>query len=252
MNQTQLVERINQKLAIDTVPDHYCPNGLQVEGDGRLVKKVALAVSIGLEVIEQANHWGAELLVTHHGLFWKHQSQTVTGPMAKKLKALLGTGLASASYHLPLDFHPELGNNIQLAKLLGLTEIRFLAPKGEINSMVMGRPAQSTIEALGAQSEALLGAKPLVLNFGPQKIERLVICSGGAQSGFVPAIALGAQAYLTGEASEYVFGEAKENGVHYLAAGHYKTERLGILALGDWLAQEFKLDCRFFEVENPI
>lgn len=252
MNQTQLVERINQKLAIDSIPDHYCPNGLQVEGDGREVQRVALAVSIGLGVIEQALLWGADLVVTHHGLFWSHQGQTVTGPLAKRLKALLGAGLASASYHLPLDFHPELGNNIQLAKLLGLTEIQFLAPKGEINSMVMGRPAQASIEALGELVEAKLGAKPLVLPFGPQKIERLVICSGGAQSGFVPAIALGAQAYLTGEASEYVYGEAKENGAHYLAAGHYKTERVGILALGDWLTREFRLECRFFEVENPI
>ncbi|OGG94750.1 MAG: Nif3-like dinuclear metal center hexameric protein [Candidatus Lambdaproteobacteria bacterium RIFOXYD12_FULL_49_8] len=251
MKQIEVIEALDQKLEIERFAD-YGPNGLQVEGDGREVKQVALGVSLSLELIEVAAQNRADLIITHHGILWDGQDPRIQGPFAKKLKLLLANGMAAASYHLPLDFHPELGNNIGLARLLGLEEIEFILPKADYHIGVMGRPRQGGIEKLSSQIEKALGRTPQVLAFGPQVIKRLAIVSGGAQKSFIKVVQAGADAFLTGEASEQNYAEAQELGAHYIAAGHYATERLGILALENWLEEELGLDCLMIESENPL
>jgi dinuclear metal center YbgI/SA1388 family protein len=231
----------------------YGPNGLQVPGTPE-VASIATAVSAHRESIETAVESGADLLLTHHGLFWDFHPRSLSGQMAARLKLALGSELSVAGYHLPLDAHPEIGNNVLLCRQFGFE------PEPAAIGLVKGRG----IGAIGRREPALpaselfdlveseLGRAPLVFADGPQEIGSIGIVSGSASSEIHTAIDLGLDAFLTGEPSEHVMADAREGAINFIAAGHYATEVCGIRRLGEIVAGRFDLTHTFVDVPNPI
>ena len=236
-----------------SVFDDYGPNGLQVPGRAE-VGRVATGVSAQRDLIERASAAGAELLLTHHGLFWDFLPRALTEQMAARLSAALGTGLSVAGYHLPLDAHRGIGNNALLCAGLGFepdprpfAEVKG-RPIGVIGRHTEGVPAADLV----ARVESLLGRVPLVFDAGPGTIREIGIVSGAGASGLHEAIRLGLDAFLTGEPAEHAMADAREGGVHFLAAGHYATETLGIRRLGELVAERFGVEHEFIDIPNPV
>lgn len=227
----------------------YCPNGIQVEGRPD-VRRIATAVTASQQVIEEAIAWGADAILVHHGYFWRNEDACIVGVKKKRIAHLLKADVSLLAYHLPLDAHAELGNNAQLGRLLGLVEQgRF----GEQNIACAGALARpQTLSQFASQAALSLQRTPQVIGEGDKVIRRVAWCSGGAQGYFESAIALGVDAFLTGEISEQNYHLANETGVAFIAAGHHATERLGIMALGVHLAEQFDLEHHFFDQNNPI
>jgi len=229
----------------------YGPNGLQVEGReqvGRLVSGVTASRAL----IERAVAAGADAIFVHHGLFWRGQDGRVTGWMKQRLKLLLAHDINLFAYHLPLDAHPELGNNAQLGQRLGLrADARF----GEQELGFLGQPADggafADAGALAAHVQQALGRQVTCVPGAPGPLRRIAWCTGGAQSYFEAAIAAGAQAFLTGEISEPQAHYARESGVAFLACGHHATERYGAPAVAAHVARELGLEHQFIDVDNP-
>ncbi|HQC99670.1 MAG TPA: Nif3-like dinuclear metal center hexameric protein [Aquabacterium sp.] len=234
-------------LAVDRFKD-YGPNGLQVEGRAE-VRRLVSGVTASLALIEAAVADGADAILVHHGLFWRGQSGCITGWMRQRVALLLAHGINLFAYHLPLDAHPDLGNNAQLGARLGLrADARFGDQDlGCIGAAGAGLDALS----LAQQVQAALGRAPVLLPGDGRPLKRIAWCTGGAQGFFEAAIAAGADAYLTGELSEPQAHIARETGVAFLACGHHATERYGAPALGEHLARQFGLEHRFIEIENP-
>lgn len=246
-----LVAWLDELLDSPRQPD-FGPNGLQVEGR-REVRKVVTAVSSCREVFERAAAAGADLVLVHHGLFWQGLPSTLTGVQYGRVAALIENGLSLVAYHLPLDRHAELGNNALAARAFGLVGIEPFAPyEGEPIGFAGRFPEPIPAAELVDRCERVYGQGPLLLGDGPDPVASLGIVSGGAQKELWEAIAAGLDAYLTGEASEWVTNVAREAGVHYLAAGHYATERLGIRALGEHVAERFGIEAEFVDVPNPV
>jgi dinuclear metal center YbgI/SA1388 family protein len=230
----------------------FGPNGLQVEGR-RAVRKLISGVSACLELFERAREAGADAVVVHHGLFWESQPRQLVGWQGRRVAALVESGMHLLAYHLPLDRHAELGNNILAARGLGLYSIEPFAEHHGKSIGFRGRyPEPLSAAELVARCERLFGQAPRTFLFGPGELSTVGIVSGGAQGELHQAIAAGLDAYVTGEASEWVMNIAREAGIHYLAAGHYATERLGVRALGEHLAQRFGLEHEFIDVPNPV
>jgi len=227
----------------------YCPNGLQVEGRAE-VRRIATGVTASQQVLDDAITWGADAILVHHGYFWRSEDATIVGIKKRRIAQLLRNEVSLLAYHLPLDAHAELGNNAQLGKLLGLTEQgRF----GEQNIAWLGALEQpQTLTQFTQQITHSLQRMPQVIGDGSKSIRKVGWCSGGAQGYFEAAIALGVNAYVTGEISEQSFHLANETGVAFIAAGHHATERYGIQALGEHLAKQYELEHRFFDQENPV
>jgi dinuclear metal center YbgI/SA1388 family protein len=230
----------------------YGPNGLQVEGRAE-VRRLATGVSACVELFERAAAAGADAVLVHHGIFWRFTSPVLTGHQRRRVEALLRSGMSLLGYHLPLDRHPEVGNNALAARGLGLADLEPFAVHEGLPVGFRGRfPAPIAVADLLQRCRALFGQEPLAFTPGPDPLSTLGIVSGGAQSELLQAIAAGLDAYLTGEASEWVMNVARENRIHYLACGHYATERLGVRALGERLAREFDLEVEFIDVPNPV
>jgi dinuclear metal center YbgI/SA1388 family protein len=230
----------------------YGPNGLQVEGRPE-IRRLATGVSACVELFERAAAAGADAVLVHHGIFWRFTSPVLTGHQLRRVEVLLRSGMSLLGYHLPLDRHPEVGNNALAARGLGLVELAPFAAYEGLPVGFRGRfPAPVAVADLLARCRALFGQEPLAFTAGPDPLSTLGIVSGGAQSELPQAIAAGLDAYLTGEASEWVMNVARENRIHYLACGHYATERLGVRALGERLAREFDLEVEFIDVPNPV
>lgn len=227
----------------------YCPNGLQVEGRAEL-RRVATGVTASQQVLDEAIEWGADAILVHHGYFWRNEDATIVGIRKMRIAQLLRNDVSLLAYHLPLDAHAELGNNAQLGKLLGLVDHgRF----GEQNIAWLGVLQQpQSLAQFALQIEHTLLRKPQVIGDGVKRISKVAWCSGGAQGYFEAAIAQGVDAYITGEISEQNFHLSNETGVAFIAAGHHATERFGIQALGEHLANRFGLEHRFFDQANPI
>ena len=247
-----MTDRPTLHAALDALlqPDRfkdYCPNGLQVEG--RLeVRKIASGVTASLALIEAAIAAGADTLLVHHGLFWRGQDGRVTGWMRQRLASLLAHDVNLFAYHLPLDAHPELGNNAQLGKQLGLQEVgRF----GEQQLGWIGEQAFAGAQALANRVEAVLGRSVVLVPGKPGPVRRIGWCSGGAQGYFEEAIAAGVDAFITGEISEPQAHLARECGVAYLACGHHATERYGAPALAAHVAAQLGLEHTFIDIDNP-
>lgn len=232
-------------------PD-YGPNGLQVPGADE-VELVVTGVSAHRELFEQAAAAGAQMVLCHHGIFWGETAGPVTEQLKGRLKLLFDADMSLAAYHLPLDAHPEVGNNALICDGLGLERgPAFGEAKGGPIGWI-GTPSEPlTVAELVERSTALFGAQPLVFDSGPAEIRRVGIVSGGGSSILEDAIALGLDAFLTGEPTEHVMADAREGEIHFLAVGHYASETLGIRRLGDLLADRFGVEHRFIEIRNPI
>lgn len=248
MDRIELGLYLKRLLAVDGFQD-YCPNGLQVEGRQQ-IHKLATGVTASLALLEAALAWGADAVLVHHGFFWKNEALPITGWKYRRLRLLLAHDINLLAYHLPLDAHPELGNNAQLGARLG-----WMAD-GHFGANALGwlatLPTPVTVAEITAQVGQRLGRPPLVLGEAQQKVSRVAWCTGAAQGLFNAAIEAGADLYLSGEVSESTTHLARESGVAYLAAGHHATERYGVQALGAHLAREFKLEHFFIDIDNPV
>ena len=233
--------------------DDYGPNGLQVPG-GTEVTNVATGVSANLETLQRAVDAGAELVLTHHGLLWGDELSPLSVPMAARLRALLCADVSLAAYHLPLDAHPEIGNNALLRDALDLDadERPFGQAKGSPVGLIGRVSEPMDIEELRRRLSAAVGRDPLVFASGPERISTVGILTGAGGVAVHEAGPLGLDALVTGEPSEPVMGEAREYGVHFLAGGHYATETFGIRRLGELVAERFLIEHDFIDVPNPI
>jgi dinuclear metal center YbgI/SA1388 family protein len=210
---------------------------------------VATGVSANLELLERARDTGARLVLVHHGLFWAGAPLALTRPLALRLRTLLEAGMGLAAYHLPLDAHPEIGNNALIADGLGCDGRE---PFGEVGVAARfsgdGVPASELFERVRTLTER----EPLVFDAGPERVRTIGIVSGGAAGALDDAVAAGLDAFLTGEPKEQVMGTAREAGVHFIGAGHYATETFGIRRLGELAAERFGLRHEFIDVPNPV
>ncbi|HEV2769398.1 MAG TPA: Nif3-like dinuclear metal center hexameric protein [Solirubrobacteraceae bacterium] len=234
--------------------EDYGPNGVQVPGREE-VATVVTGVSASRELFERALEHRADLVLVHHGIFWGGAPLALDRAAAARLRLLLANDLTLAAYHLPLDGHPELGNNALLARALGAEASEpFAAHRGETIGVAARFPGGglSPRELTARVTEACGGREPLAFLDGPPSVRVLGIVSGAGADYLPHAIAAGHDAFLTGEPAERVMTAAREAGVHFLAAGHYATETLGVRALGDRLAARFGVRHRFVDVPNPI
>lgn len=226
----------------------YAPNGLQVEGSSR-VGRILTSVTASLAAVRRAAEQGADMLLVHHGMFWKSEPVTLTGWKKERIAALLAHNINLVGYHLPLDAHPELGNNARLAAKLGLIGEYTC---GEQNLLHIGRLQQpATLAEFAAEIERKLQRKPVVIGNPGQTLNRAAWCTGGAQGFFQTAIDSGAEVYITGEISEAQYHLANETGAAFISAGHHATERYGVRALGEALAAAFDVEVEHFDEENP-
>jgi dinuclear metal center YbgI/SA1388 family protein len=248
-DRSELVQTLDALLEPARFKD-YGPNGLQVEGR-REVRHLVSGVTASRALIEAAIASGADTLLVHHGLFWRGQDGRVTGWMRQRLGLLLTHDINLLAYHLPLDAHPELGNNAQLARVLGLVaEARF----GEQELGFLGGCADGSVHAaaaLGRSIEKALGRAVTIVDPAPRPVRRIAWCTGGAQGYFESAIEAGADAFITGEISEPQAHYARECGVAFLACGHHASERYGVQAVGAHVAARFGLSHRFIDIDNP-
>jgi dinuclear metal center YbgI/SA1388 family protein len=229
------------------------PNGLQVPG-GAEARRVVTGVSAQRALIERAIELDAQLLLVHHGLFWDFQETGLTPVLAERLRPLFKHDLALAAYHIPLDAHPEVGNNAILANALGCERHE---PFGDFRGRPIGRAGTFagdgvTADELFARVREVTGREPLVQGAGPERVRRIGIVSGSAADSLSEAASLGLDAFLTGEPREHVMADAVELGMHFIAAGHYATETFGVRALGDWLADRFGVEHVFVDLPNPV
>ncbi len=225
----------------------YAPNGLQVEGKDE-INTIVTGVTASQALIDQAIALNADAILVHHGYFWKSEPQQIVGFKQRRIKALLMNDINLLGYHLPLDGHAELGNNAMLGKLWQLQDITpqpGLVRLGKLASPV-------SIESFVKTVSVSLERPALHLPGGPQQVQTIAWCSGGAQGYIDQALQWQADVYISGEVSEQTTHLAQEGGIHYLAAGHHATERLGIKALGEHLAEKFGLECHFIDVNNPV
>jgi len=227
----------------------YCPNGVQVEGRPEVLR-IASGVSASLNMLEMATEWGADAIIVHHGYFWRNEDASITGIKKRRIAHLLQHNMSLLAYHLPLDAHPDLGNNVQLAKQLGWqTQGRF----AEQDIASYGAPQEvQTLSQLATQLETKLDRVPQVIGDLSKTINSIAWCTGGAQGYFEQAIAMGVDVFITGEISEQNVHVARETGVAFIAAGHHATERYGVQALGEHLADRFALEHCFFDDVNPV
>lgn len=227
--------------------DDYCPNGLQVHA-GEQATSVVSGVTASLELIETAIEVGADVLLVHHGYFWKGEPSPLTGVKGRRVRELMRHGINLLAYHLPLDAHPELGNNVGLGRALGLDGAPLAG-----GSLVWGATlAEELLPAsLVLRIAERLGREPLML--GPDRpLRRIAWCTGAAQGAIVEAAAAGFDAFISGEVSEQTYHLARELDITYLAAGHHATERFGVQALGRRIAETFDLDWLYADLQNPI
>jgi dinuclear metal center YbgI/SA1388 family protein len=233
--------------------DDYGPNGLQVPGRAE-VGRVVTGVSASLELFERAVAADAGLVVVHHGIFWDKAPRALSPAAAARLRVLLTAEINLVAYHLPLDAHPEVGNNALLADGLGATAHEPFAEHGGRAVGVAARFGEDGVEAgeLFARVAEVTGRAPLVFDDGPDRVRSLGIVSGGAAGNLETAIEAGLDGFLTGEPSEPAMTTAREAGVHFIAAGHYATETFGVRCLGELLAERFGVAHEFIDVPNPV
>lgn len=254
----ELVQALNSQLHPQLFQD-YAPNGLQIEGSDQ-IQKIALAVTASQAAINQAVVAGADTMLVHHGYFWRGESEVLCGYKGRRIKALMKNDMNLIAYHLPLDAHRVYGNNVQLGERLEIENMRVinkgaLEPLGVKNTHLCfyGEKQPVSIEDFSALVMQCLGREPLVISGAPKRmISRVAWCTGGAQDYLSQAIAVGADVFITGEVSERTYHEAKESGVHFIAAGHHATERYGVQALGSWLQSKYNLETLYIEINNPV
>jgi len=245
-DRTEIDQYLHELLDVSRFQD-YGPNGLQVEGKAA-IHKVVSGVTASLALIEAAIEAEADAIVVHHGLFWRGHDGRVTGWLKTRLERLLARQINLFAYHLPLDAHPELGNNAQLGRRLGWATTAHFGEQDLGCSAELSTP--QGLDELATHISQSLGRTALMVPGDGRRVRRVAWCTGGAQDYFEAAIAAGADVYLTGEISEPQTHYARESGVAFIAAGHHATERYGAPALGEHLARQFGLEHQFIEIDN--
>ena len=250
MQRREFNHLLNTILRPDSIQD-FCPNGLQVEGREQ-VKKIVTGVTASQALIDAAISHNADTILVHHGYFWKGEAQPITGMKKRRIAALLEHDINLFAYHLPLDVHPVIGNNAQLAQLLDLEMTDGLEPvansvavKGRLKTPLSG-------EQFAQKIAGVLNREPLVSLVRDEPIETIAWCTGGGQGYIDLAASQGIDAYLTGEASEQTIHSSREQHIDFFAAGHHATERYGIKALGELLAEQHGFDVTFIDIDNPV
>ncbi|GAL09493.1 hypothetical protein YbgI [Vibrio astriarenae] len=252
MNILALEKLLNEKLSPQLIKD-YAPNGLQVEGKSN-VKRIVTGVTASQALIDKAVELNADALLVHHGYFWKGEPEPIRGMKGKRIRTLIKNDINLLGYHLPLDIHPELGNNAELARLLNIVVEGGL--EGHPQSVALfGRLSEPmTGKALAQRVHQVLNREPL--HISPDNADKLIEtvgwCTGGGQDYIELAAQHGLDAFISGEISERTTYSAREQDIHYFAAGHHATERYGIKALGEWLAREHGFDVEFIDIDNPV
>jgi len=250
ISREQLLSVLENTLKPNQIKD-FCPNGLQVEGCNN-ISKIVTGVTASQALIEAAVAADADALLVHHGYFWKGESQVITSIKRNRIKALLDADINLIAYHLPLDIHPTLGNNAQLAKLFGIDNMRGLETGSGPSVPVRGEFSDNqTVASVAAIIEQQLGKKPLVEGAADKVIKTVAWCSGGGQGYIELAGELGIDAFISGEVSEQTIHLAREYDIAFFAAGHHATERYGAKALGEYLASELDVNVEFIDIDNP-
>ena len=247
----QVVDLLQSTLKPQLFND-YCPNGLQVQGKEQ-IQRLVTGVTASQALIDAAINLKADAILVHHGYFWKGENACVVGMKKNRLKALLMNDISLLAYHLPLDAHHELGNNVQLAKKLGLGIVEPLYPENPKqvgNIAVLDEPMSA--EDFSMLCERVLGQKPIHIAGENQLIKTIGFCTGAAQGFIEQAVVMGCDAYLSGEISEPTVHTARETGIHYFAAGHHATERYGVQAVGEFLAEKLGIEHVFVDIANPV
>ena len=230
----------------------YCPNGLQVEG--RLeISRIVSGVTACKALIDAAAGQGADLLLVHHGYFWRGEDPSISGLKKSRIESLLKHQINLMAYHLPLDVHRQLGNNVQLAKVLGF---EIDGELGKQNNHPIALTAEFADPPSFVEMKKLLqnklGREPFAIEGGEGPIKSVAWCTGAAQNHIQLAVEAGVDAYITGEVSEPTVHIAREAGLHFFAAGHHATERYGVQALGNYLAEKYSLEHQFIDIDNPV
>ncbi len=241
ITRSELQKYLDGLLRVSEISD-YCPNGLQVEGTSK-IEKIVTGVTASQALVDAAIEANADALIVHHGYFWKGESQTVTGMKKRRLSALLANDLNLFAYHLPLDVHPEFGNNRQLASILDIQNISAVSSVKPVGVVMQGK--------LQAKLKQLLGRDVLIEGPASKLISSLAWCTGGGQGFIEQAVDLGVDAFITGEVSEQTVHTAREMGITFFAAGHHATERYGVKSLGEHIAQQFDVHVEFIDINNP-
>lgn len=251
LRRDQLLAYLNQLLSSDNFND-YCPNGLQVEGQDS-IRRIVTGVTASQALIDAALVQEADTVLVHHGYFWKGEDARITGIKKQRLQTLLESDINLFAYHLPLDAHPELGNNAQLARVLSLDiEGQLMPDKGDASIGLTGRlPDVMTALEFANHLESVLGRTIIHIGDNDDEIETVGWCTGGAQGYIDLALQQGVDAYISGEISEQTTHFARETGIHYFACGHHATERYGVKALGEHLAKQFGVEQVFIDIDNP-
>ncbi len=246
---TQTLEQwLNSTLCTAAFND-YCPNGLQVQGKPT-ISHIISGVTASQALIDVAAQRRADALLVHHGWFWKGEDPRVLGIRKQRLAAVLAHDINLLAFHLPLDAHPVLGNNAQLARVLGL----LAEPATTSNGLLWfgSMPGANTLAQIASRVEQRLHRPPLVIGADALEVKRIAWCTGAAQNMLDQAISGGAQVFITGEVSEPTVHLAREAGVGFISAGHHATERYGVQALGQAIAQEFGIQVDFVDLDNPV
>jgi len=227
----------------------YCPNGLQVEGRAE-INKIVTGVTASMALLEAAHQAGADLILVHHGYFWRNEAPELVGIKRKRIKFLLQHDINLMAYHLPLDAHGEFGNNVQLGRLLGFEAQSYVGTEELIACAELAEGVP--LSAIADLVEQRLGRPVLTIGKATQTIKKVAWCTGAAQGYIDHAMALGADLFISGEISEQTVHQSLESGVAYISAGHHATERYGVQALGRHLAEKFDLEHVFIDIHNPV
>lgn len=243
-----LVSELANFLQVSKFQD-YCPNGLQVEGRPH-VQRILSGVTASQALIDAAIEMNADAILVHHGYFWRGEAAEITGMKKQRLKNLLNHDISLLAYHLPLDAHPVVGNNVQLGQQMGWTVNRYL---DERNMLPVTKLAQATtLQAVSEHLAQCLQRQPLVLGDLSRPVRTVAWCTGAAQQYIQQAIDAGVDLFISGEVSEQTYHAVAESNTAYMAAGHHATERYGVQALGQWLAEKHGISHQYFEIKNPI
>ncbi|WP_349678697.1 Nif3-like dinuclear metal center hexameric protein [Arsukibacterium sp. UBA3155] len=251
LQRQQLTSVLAELLQSERIRD-YCPNGLQVEGKQQ-IKRIVTGVTASQALIDAAIHWQADAVIVHHGYFWKNEAMVVTGMKKKRLQALLAHDINLFAYHLPLDIHPGLGNNVQLGKLLQAIAVTPLPTAEPLGVVMQGElPTPQSLSQVADTLEQVLGRPVLAHDAGSNRpVHKLAWCTGGGQGYIEQAAAAGADVFISGEVSEQTIHVSRELDIHFIAAGHHATERYGIKALGEYLSANYPLQVQFIDIDNP-
>jgi dinuclear metal center YbgI/SA1388 family protein len=248
MKINDLNDYLNQLLQPERFSD-YCPNGLQVEGKAE-INKIVTGVTASYALLEAALQANADAVFVHHGYFWRGEALPIIGIKKRRIAFLLQHNINLFAYHLPLDMHPELGNNVMLAKQLGLSVTGWAGEKNMLALAELNPP--QTLQEFAMLVESKLKRTPQLIGDLSQPINRIALCTGAAQGYIEQAFAANVDVFISGEISEQTVHVARETGMSYISAGHHATERYGIQALGEHLAQKFGLSHQFIDIDNPV